>query len=349
MITYEIWDGFDHYDAAHDPWPTVSGTPLYSTSYARFPAAPNCVGRGLACGTSVAKRWNLSGNRSGLVFSFAFGISSLSFAGYENFMNFQDLGVNQSLLAVSSAGALVVRNGAAGAVIGTTATGVISPSSTPVYFLDVVIGFGSSTGTFAVYLNTPFGGAPLLSLTGLNTINTANAYANQFSIGELTGNTLTLYFDDFHCNSFTGSPAVLGEGTRIYTKMPGGAGYATVFTPNGAAANWQCVDEVPPDGDTSYVSTASFPATEGYAVGAAGLNNTVNGVVRYSYVRKDDAGAHTFSNGVRSGGINGFSTAGSVNSAYSWQQNVFLTDPNTGLGWTAANADAASPVISAVT
>ena len=347
-----IWDGFDDYTSTGERWDTISGSPAYNSSYARFPAPPNCVAQGVRFASSGYKTKNYTSNVNGPIASFAFMLQTLPSSGSQGFMGFQDSGTMQVCLAVNANGALEVWRGGSGVSLGTkiatSAPGVISAGT--FYFIDFAPTIGTAA-TVNVYLGAPAGGSPLISVTGVNTQNTANPYANQVIIGFLNGGVSAtgLTFDDFHAHDVSGSApfAVLGEGTRIYTKMPNGAGYATTFTPNGASANWQCVDDVPPDGDTTYVSAGTFPLTEGYAVGAAGFTGTVNGVVRASYVRKDDAGTHTFQNGVRSSSTNSLGTAIAVNSSYAWQQNFFATDPNTSSAWTAAGADAAQPVISA--
>jgi len=345
-MAYEIFDGFDHYDASHAFWDTLVGTPSFSTSFARFPAAPNCVAKGVNFGSSVSATKNLAGNRAGLVVSTAFMLSALPATGNEEIIHFKDSGNTQTMFAISPSGQIVIICGST-VVQGITASGIISPGV--YYFVDIVITFASGTGTCSVYLSTPAGGGPILALTGINTINTANSWANQVQIGELNGRSINVQFDDFHCFTNSGGVpnAALGEGTRILTKMPNGAGYATTLTPNGAAANWQCVDEVPPDDDTTYVSAASFPLTEGYAVGAAGFTGVVNGVTRKSRIRKDDASAHTFTNGVRSSSTNVMSSPANVQSTYAWLDAFFAQDPATSAAWTAAGADAAQPIISA--
>lgn len=347
-MAYEIADGFDNYDASHTRWDVINGTPTHSSASARFPAAPNCVSKGVAFTTSQYYVKNLSGNRPGLVISTAVAISSLSFSNFEDFINFRDNGNNQCKISFTSSGGIAVRTGG-NVVQGQTSPGLIAAGGD--YFIDIVISFASGTGTCTIYLSTPAGGGPVLALTNITTITTANAYANQVQIGELGGiSFMTISFDDFHCHTNTGAApnAPLGEGTRIYTKVPNGAGYATTLTPNGAAANWQCVDDVPPDDDTTYVAAAAFPLTEGYGVGAGGFTGVVNGVVRVSRVRKDDASAHTFQNGVRSSGVNSLSAAANVNSTYAWIDGGWVPlDPNTGIAWTASGADAAQPIISA--
>lgn len=345
-----IWDGFDDYTTTGERWDTIVGTPQYSSSYARFAAAPNCVGQGVRlAGPGTYKLKNYSADSPEPIASFAVLFESLPTSGSQGFFSFKDSGNGQVSLAVNANGALEVWNGALGTKLATSAPGVIVANA--YYFIDFEAVINAS-GSINVWLGAPAGGGALISASGVVTQTTGNAYANQVAIGFISNSAgvSAMRFDDFHAHDASGSApnAVLGEGTRIYTKMPNGAGYATTFTPNGASANWQCVDDVPPDGDTTYVSTASFPSTEGYAVGAAGFTGTVNGVVRASYVRKDDAGAHTFENGVRSSSTNGLSAAVAVNSSYTWQQAFFGTDPNTSSAWTASAADAASPVISAV-
>jgi len=349
-----IWDGFDDYNnSSGECWDSVGGTPQYSSAYARFPAAPGCVAQGIRFPSGASKVKNYKSNVANPIADFAFTIENLPTSGRQAFFSFGDAGSPQVVLAVNANGALEVWRGnsvfALGTLLGSSAPGLITAGF---YFCDVDAFIATSTGSVNVYIGVAAGGSPTITLSGVNTQNSSNAYINQVSIGFLSGGVSTtgMRFDDFHAHDGSGSApnAVLGEGTRIYTKMPSSAGYATTWTANGASANWQCVDDIPPDGDTTYVSAAAFPLTEGYSAGTAGFTGTVNGVVRRSYIRKDDAGAHTFSNGVRSGGTNGLGAAASVNSTYAYVESFFATDPNTSAAWTAAGADAATPVISAV-
>jgi len=50
---------------------------------------------------------------------------------------------------------------------------------------------------------------------------------------------------------------VIGQVTAdTWTGYPNGVGDRTEATPNGAAANWDCCDETPPDDETTFISTA---------------------------------------------------------------------------------------------
>ena len=259
---YHLWDGFDDYDGSHEVWTTVGGTPTYSTAYARFPAAPNCAGKGIRFpgGTSARKTWNMVSSQSRMLFSFAVYFENFPASNYTQFLEFSNSGNVECCLAVSSAGALALMNATSfTTVLAGSGPGVVSPGNW--YFIDVDVTISGSVGAITVHLNTPLGGAALFSATGLNNLGFSGiASMNQFVIGDV-GNNISIRFDDFHAQDPTGSApnTILGEGSRIYTKLPNGAGYATTLTPNGASANWQCVDDNPPDDDTTYNSAASFP------------------------------------------------------------------------------------------
>lgn len=349
---YQLIDGFDNYDGAHELWDALGGTgaPTYSSTYSRFPAAANCVAQGIRFGSAfnMNKLKNLSSNQATLIFGLAVYFESLPSSGNMAFVGAGTSGYGNFSLAVGSNGSLILQQGYSGpTVLAQSGPGVVTAGR--YYWIDIEITFNGASGSFSVYLSTPAGGGALFSATGVNTAPNGNAFVNQIVLGQISGTVVPIRCDDFHCLDTSGPSlnSILGEGTRVYTKVPIGAGYQTSLTPNGATANWQCVDDVPPDDDTTYVSAASFPLTEGYAVGAAGFTGSVNAVVRRSRIRKDDAGAHTFQNGVRSGSTNGLAAAVAVGSSYGWTDGVFTQDPNTSAAWTPDNADAASPVISA--
>jgi hypothetical protein len=351
-MSYQLIDGFDNYDSAHELWDGIGGTgsPTYSSTYARFPAAPNCVAQGIRFGSSfnMYKLKNLGSNQATLVFGLAVYFESLPSSGNTSFVGAGTGGFGNFSLAVGSNGSLILQEGYSGpTIVAQSGPGVVTAGR--YYWIDIEITFNSVSGSVSVYLSTPAGGGALFAATGVNTAPNGNNFVNQVVLGQIAGTVIPIRCDDFHCFDSTGTSlnAILGEGTRVYTKMPNAAGYTTNWTPNGATANWQCVDDVPPDDDTTYVSAATFPQTDGYAVGLAGFTGAVNAVIRRSRIRKDDAGAHTFQNGVRSGSTNGLAAAVAVGSSYGWTDGVFVDDPNTSAVWTPAAADAASPVITA--
>lgn len=339
-----IWDGFDNYDSSHEVWDSFSGTPVFSTSYARFPAVSGCVSQGVRCNAAVTMKKNLTSNQPTMIVGMGFRIPVFESSGPpQGFLAFLDSSGFQCNVGVTPAGQLIVRTGQFGTTLGSTAPATIVAGVW--YWLDVDVTIGPS-GSMTLYLNQLAGGPPILSLSSVNTQGSSSGNVQAIMLGDFDSNLLALDYDDFHAHDPTGGApnAILGE-SRIFTKMPSGAGAQTNWTPNGASANWQCVDEVPPDDDTSYVSSNTAGAIDSYSVALAGLTLTPNAVVTRMRVRRDDAGPHTAQVGVRSSTTNAFGTAASINSSYSWVDAFFGTDPNTSSAWSAAAADAAQVAI----
>lgn len=341
---YQFWDGFDHYNSSTELWDSVTGSVSYSSALARYTAPAGLLGQGMKCNGIAYKFKNLLSNESSLYFGFSFLAPQFGTGG--RMVGFNQGGSFQSGVNITSAGGLAMMGGGFGTVL--LAQSAPSVISTGVWhWLDLLVTFSPSSGSIAAYLDAPVGGSPFFTATSLNTANTGNAWIDQFYVGDVGNQFNGLQLDDFHCHDTTGSApnSVLGS-SRIYTKKPNGAGYSTLWTPNGASANWQCVDDSPPDGDTTYNSSATAGQIDGYDAPSAGLSSTPNGLVRRSYIRTD-GGAHTFQNGIRSGSSNGLGTAVSVPSSYGWTDcaTCYVDDPATSAPFTAAAADAVELVI----
>ena len=356
-MAYELWDGFDNYSAATELWPAINGTMSYSPTYARYAGIAGFLNQGLKMASSGAqwKMWNLSGNLPVVIWQFAVLFPTLpNSGGFGAFMQYLDSGNYQCELGVNSAGQLILYSGDGplfgGTIQAQSAPGVIAANTW--YGVGIQIQFANGTGSISVYLNEIAGGAPVMSATGIITETSGNAWCNQFRIGDMGAVFGGIQFDDFHCHNASGAApnSILGD-SRIYTKKGNAAGYATNWTPNGASANWQCSDDSPPDGDTTYNSSNTPGAVDAYSVPPIvwpiGFNNVPHGIVRRSYVRRDDAGPHTFQNGIRSGSTNGLGNAFTVPAAYAWTDCgiCYANDPATGLPWLTAAADAASMII----
>jgi hypothetical protein len=346
-MAYHLCDGFDNYGSSTERWSSVNGTMSYSSSYARFAAPAGLLGQGLKMGTSGAqwKQWNMVSNQATMIFGFAVYFPNLAATDGE-LMSFLDTTTTQCSIHVTATGAIQLQGGSGGAVLATSSPGVITVGW---HWLDIEFTVNPSTGFVAIYVDQPAGGAPVVNLGGLNTRTSSNSYMNGFRIGDMSAVWNGLQLDDFHAHDNTGSApnSILGE-SRVYTKKANGAGYTTNWTPNGAAANWQCSDDSPPDGDTTYNSSNTAGAIDGYAVPSAGLTVAPHYLVRLSYVRRDDAGPHTFQNGIRSAGTNALGTAFTVPSGYSWTDcsTCYVNDPATSSPWASGTAaDAASMVI----
>jgi hypothetical protein len=337
---YQFCDGFDNYNSASILYETVSGTPVYSSSYARFAAPAGLPGQGVYLSSGYIQK-NMQSNQATLIAKVAYRALSTP-SSFTSILGFLDGNSSAFQVAVgwNNAGAIEAINGyqhvGGGTVIATSAPGVIAPLQW--FAVEVLLTVNGASGVLQVWVN----GAEVLNLISLNTQFTSNAWANQVRLADSTNPGA--YFDDFRVWDNTGSTqnAPIGSGfdSRLLTKLPSGAGGLTQWTPNGASANWQCVDDNPPDGDTTYVSSTSTNY-DSYALPSAGIVVPPFMVVARSYYRKDDANTRTFQNGVRSGTSNALGATFTAGSSYAFVDSCIPNDPATSAPWTAAGADAA--------
>ncbi len=316
---------------------TVSGTVTYSSVYARFAPPAGLPGQGVKVPGWIRK--NMKSNQATFIIFLGFNLPSLGNGGPGGnpFLTVYDSGTAQWSLVVFSSGALGIIRSNASTVQAQTGPGVVAPNQW--YGIELQVTVNSSGGAAEIWL----GGVVVLTATGLNTQASANAYGNQVAIGDINNNGLSgPMFDDFRVWDNTGgsqnAPVQLDR--RLITKLPSGAGTNTAWSPNGAAANWQCVDETPPDGDTTYVSSTGLNVDD-YAMPSAGLSSAPTMVVAKSYARKDDSATRALEVGVLSGSTTSFGSPYTMNSTYAFYDSCISVDPNTSAAWTAAGADAA--------
>jgi len=339
-MAYQFADPFDHYNTAilqaGGMWETVVGSPLISSIYTRFSPVGSYPNQGCFLnGGSIRK--NLKSNQATLISFFSYG-GGLPASGSLTFAAFLDNGTYQCSFAVTSTGALQILNSYGGSILGQSAAGLLGTTSAPAHGIEAAITFSGSVGSIQVWAD---GNMVIPLTTGLNTITSGNPYANQFKIGYIVGSGANIYTDYVRIWDATGSyqNAPLGYDVRKLTKLPQGAGGLTQWTANGAASNWQCVNDNPPDGDTTYVSSAGN-LYDSYAMGSAGFTNAPTMTVAKSYARKDDGATRVLEIGARSSGVNGLGAPAVMGSSYAFYDSCISTDPSTGNPPTAAAADA---------
>jgi len=141
------------------------------------------------------------------------------------------------------------------------------------YLLEFHIKNGSSDGIFEMKI----GGKPVYSATGLN------MGTNQMNRLYLTRNNdyNHFWFDDLAINDTSGSynNSWCGDG-HVLALKPNAAGDVTQLLPS-SGANWQCVDELPPDGGDA-TSGSIAGNYDLYNLEALSVNNVnINCVVPY--------------------------------------------------------------------
>lgn len=268
----------------------------------------------------------------------AFKTASLSL--YSNsaagdIMSVRDAGSAQCDLRVLTDGTLrATRNGT---TLGTTSFAI---SANTFYYIEWKVKIDNTTGTIDVQVN----GSNKLSLTGLDTQNTANATANQVVMGNLGGNSNTTSdFGDFYACDGQGSAPTntfLGD-VRIEAKFTNGAGVTTEWTPS-AGSNFQNVDETAPDDDTTFNSSSTINQVDTYAYPdiTPGFG-TVFGVQVLMNTRKDDGGTRTIAPVVRSGSTNYVGNSQNISTSYLYYRQMYEQNPDTAAVWTVSGVNAA--------
>jgi hypothetical protein len=148
--------------------------------------------------------------------------------------------------------------------------------------------------------------------------------------------------DDLAFNDTAGGAddGYCGDG-KITGYVANAAGDVTQLTPS-AGSNYQCVDEVPPNGDTDYVSSATPGQYDLYNI--ADYTPTAGSTIRRVWVesrsREESAAADTIQLGVKSGGTEYWGTARAVTTTYDqYVGNDLKVDPFDSVAWTEADID----------
>ena len=195
--------------------------------------------------------------------------------------------------------------------------------------LDVTV--HDSTGAVNVYLN----GASIISVSGVDTKNTAIAGAKSVKFTGPSNNNAYFYIDDVVISD---TFAQIGAGI-VQTLYPTGAGATTQWTPS-AGANYAAVDETTGDGDTTYVSTSTVNQIDTYTFGDLNANSgTVLAVAVNTVGRADAGGSPQVTAVLRPGSTDRLGTGVTQTATYANGQSIWETNPDGG-SWTEAAVNA---------
>lgn len=207
-----------------------------------------------------------------------------------------DAGVAQCELRLLADGSLTVcRNGT---VLGTSSPGVVEPdtgSHRPVHW-KVTVGNSAST-------EVRVDGVTVLSLAGVDTQNTANAYATQLFVGTWHAVAGLAHYDDFFLFDDTGSvnnDFPTGDVRGQYLPV-NAAGDSAQYTRSGGSANYEMVDETNSDGDTTYNESITPGHVDLLNVGPLASAGTILGVGVVGTDRKTNSGPRTTRHKIRFG------------------------------------------------
>lgn len=317
----------DHYSAAADvesKWNEPYGVYAYAEVNGVTPNAGR-IGSSLD-GTQQATH-NLPDDYAALVAGLGFYLNPAMGADVQ-ICGFYDAGTLQVGVWLSPSGQLYVKNGA-GTVLGRSRPDLIRRNSWN--YVELKATFHASAGTWAVRLN----GVALLSGSGVATIGSTNAYANQFKAG--AGSTR---IDDVYVCDTSGSlnKDFLGD-IGVWCLRPSGAGTHSDWSPS-AGSNYQCVDEATPD-SSSYVSTTGVGNRDSYALDDLPANVTaVKAVQVVLNALKEDASDRSLKAGVRSGATDYDGAQQAVRLPYGYYLQPYDADPATSAAWDLAGVNA---------
>lgn len=171
---------------------------------------------------------------------------------------------------------------------------------------------------------------------------TANANVRTFRIGRSTAPAGPWYacwgyYDDIAFNDVAGgvNDSWIGRG-GIPAIFPEGAGNSTDLAPT-AGANWQCVDEKPPNDDTDYVFDAVVDEHDSYETEDLPATGPVSAVQWLARAKSDLVGAPEIARILRIVGADYQGADMAIDATYDYYPEILDEDPDAGPGaWTVA-------------
>lgn len=248
------------------------------------------------------------------------------------FRMFSPDGTTHISLFINAAGSVVVKRS-------TSITLATSGTTIPVgswFLLEWRVFLNSSTGTTLVNID----GVEAINATGLNTLGGTTAGVATMQIRGLSGGTQVI--DDIVVGDDSGSDAtdLLGE-ARIELLQPNGIGNSSGWTPL-SGSNFQNVDDTNPiDGDTTYNSTSTATAKDTFTcTNLTASAGTVHAVQVGFAARKENGGARTMRNVIRSNVTEATGITRNAPETYGYRNDIFENDPDGGGNWTVSSVNA---------
>lgn len=206
-------------------------------------------------------------------------------------------------------------------------------------FLELKTTIHDTTGTMELRVN----GITVATYTGDTKYSSSIGTARSIRIsGGVYSSSLYGWIDDLYICDGTGTTHndFLGD-CRIDTLYPNGVGSAAQFTPTGSTTNWENVDDVPSDEDSSYNASDAVGAMDSFVfTDLSALNSTVLGVQANILARKDDAGSRTLRAIARADGANYEGSDLPLGDTYLDQQQIWPINPATAAAWTEEDINA---------
>jgi len=201
--------------------------------------------------------------------------------------------------------------------------------------LEIKVYIHNTAGTVDIELD----GVNILSLTSQDTLTGSNAYARKFMFHPIH-NDLQTYFDCIWIVDTAGSAPqndFLGD-CRCDVIRPDGVGNQSDFTPS-AGSNYENVDDITPDDDTTYNDGASVNDQDSYALPSLSSGGTIFGVKNSVCIKKTDAGVRKGKILTRSNATFYKSNEINLSSSYKTYGKVYQNNPDDAAAWEEADVN----------
>ena len=182
-----------------------------------------------------------------------------------------------------------------------------------------------------------------LTVTGVNTQNGANSFANAILLKPFLAGTMTkIWFDDYYiANGATpGIIAMLGDMKvdALFPRADGNYEELTSFPVQDDA--FSLVNKLPPDADTTYVESNTNTEKSTFSMDEA-ANRVVHGVQHTLYVRKTDVNRRKIKHLTRIAGADYLGDNVRMGDKFTMKTKMWENNPQTGSQWTAGQVNGA--------
>jgi len=312
-------DSFDHYAS-------VDVTEKWTSGSGNIGAGGRRSSNAMLSITGPLRKILSASGATGII---GFAYYPTSFAIEQDVVRFMDGATSHCKVVQKTDGTLAIQK-IGGAVLATTTFAVVLNAF---YYLEFRIVVHASTGAVELRID----GTSRASASGVNTQGGATATWNQIGVDSSGAR-----FDDIYVLDGSGAApwnTFIGD-CRVDVCRPTGPGASAQWTPS-AGANWQCVDETPPNDDTDYTSTPTVGHVDTFAVQDAPSSGEILGVQVVLGMRKTDAGACSVAPVVRHAGVDQVGPNLSPATAYAFSSHIYPTNPGTSVQFTVADFNAA--------
>lgn len=272
----------------------------------------------------------------GALNTFAFGVGlNFPLTGFSTGINFirfnNSAGNRQFTIGAKDDGTIVVNAGASlASPLASSAAGVISSASW--FYLECEFVLSDTVGECRVYVN----GTEVINISGVDTKGSTTTVVDrlQFSMSGTGGGGIII--DDFY---LVDTDTRLGE-SRISTLVPTADTADKDWGRSSGSDNYALVDELPFSA-TDYITSATVGDLDLYDFDNLPYTPLdIHAVQTSFFAAKDDAASRSVRARLRSGGTDANGGNLGLTATHIQKTDIYETDPNTSVAWTASAVNA---------